>query len=48
VLPALAAIGSWFSEHGYSLFAGFIGGTLASIVHDRWRIVRRRPPDEPE
>ena len=48
VPPLLAAIGGWFSEHGYPLLAGFFGGLLAAVLHDRWQIVRRHPRDEKE
>lgn len=46
MLPALAALGGWFADHGYSLLAGFMGGLLAAIVHERWRIVRRDPDEK--
>lgn len=46
MLPVLAAIGSWFAEHGYSMLSGFMGGLVAAILHDRWRIVRRHTDEE--
>ena len=44
--PALATLGGWFADHGYSLLAGFVGGLLAALLHDRWRIVRRHPDED--
>lgn len=45
-MPVLAAIGAWFSEHGYPLAAGFFGGLIAAVIHDRWQIVRRHKEED--